>query len=117
MSWILCDGWRCTIPPVQHYRRRYRPVGAAGLGAYAFVPGVYLSGLVGQATWNEVLATGAAAFGVIAISFAVVAIIMKEEKFLAGVAAVLGIAAIIAQVWWALIIVAVAIVILNSLLS
>ena len=41
-------------------------------------------------TWNEVLSTAAAALGVLAIAFAVFAVIFKEEKLLAGIAAVLG---------------------------
>jgi hypothetical protein len=81
------------------------------------VPGVYLSGLVGQATWNEVLSTGAAALGVLAIALAVVAIIMKEEKLLAGIAAVLGFAAIAVQIWWVLLILAIAIIIINAFMS
>ena len=68
-------------------------------------------------TWNEVLATTAAALGVLAIALAVLAVIFREEKLLAGIAAVLGTAAIAVQVWWALIIVAVAIVILNAIVS
>jgi len=78
------------------------------------VPEVYLSGLVGQTTWHGVLATGAAALGVIAISFAVVAIIMKEGKLLAGIAATLGFVAIAVQIWWVLLILAVAIIVINS---
>ena len=79
------------------------------------LPGAYLSGLAGQATWNEVLSMAAASLGVLAITLAVVAIIMKEEKLLAGIAAVLGTAAIAVQIWWVLIILAVAIIIINSL--
>ena len=78
------------------------------------LPATYLSSLVGQATWNEVLSMAAAALGVFAIALAVVAIIMKEEKLLAGIAAVLGTAAIAVQIWWALIILAIAIIIINS---
>ena len=79
------------------------------------LPGAYLSGLAGQATWSEVLSMAAASLGVLAIALAVVAIIMKEEKLLAGIAAVLGTAAIAVQIWWVLIILAVAIIIINSL--
>lgn len=78
------------------------------------VPAAYLSGPVGQATWHEVLSTGAAALGVLAIALAVVAIIMKEEKLLAGIGAVLGVAAIAVQVWWALLILAIAIILINA---
>lgn len=79
------------------------------------LPAAYLSGLVGQVTWNEVLSTTAAALGVLAIALAVIAVIMKEEKLLAGIAAVLGAVAIAVQVWWVLIILAIALIILNSL--
>jgi hypothetical protein len=67
-------------------------------------------------TWNELLATAAAALGVLAIAFAVFAVILREEKLLAGVAAALGVAAIAVQVWWVLVVVAVAIVIVNAAL-
>jgi hypothetical protein len=110
-----------TVMDTAVQSRRFSIIGAVtGLLALLvsaltqLVPPQYLSGLVGQATWNEVLSTGAAALGVIAISFAVVAIIMKEGKLLAGIAAVLGGAAIAVQIWWVLVIVAVAIVILNA---
>ena len=66
-------------------------------------------------TWNEVLSTTAAALGVLAIAFAVFAVIFKEERLLAGIAAVLGAAAIAVQIWWVLILVAIAIVIANFL--
>ena len=66
-------------------------------------------------TWNEVLSTAAAALGVLAIALAVFAVIFKEEKLLAGIAAVLGTAAIAVQIWWVLILVAIAIVIANFL--
>ena len=68
-------------------------------------------------TWNEILATTAAALGVLAIALAVLAVIFREEKLLAGITAVLGTAAIAVQIWWALIFVAVAIVILNAFVS
>jgi hypothetical protein len=68
-------------------------------------------------TWNEVLSTAGAALGVLAIAFAVFAVIFREEKLLAGIAAVLGTAAIAVQIWWVLIIVAVAIFVLNAFLS
>ena len=66
-------------------------------------------------TWNEVLSTTAAALGVLAIAFAVFAVIFKEERLLAGIAAVLGATAIAVQIWWVLILVAIAIVIANFL--
>lgn len=65
-------------------------------------------------TWNVVLATAAAALGVLAIARAVFAVIFREEKLLAGIAAVLGTAAIAVQIWWVLIVVAIAIVIINA---
>jgi hypothetical protein len=68
-------------------------------------------------TWNDVLAMTAASLGVLAIALAVLAVIFREEKLLAGIAAVLGAAAIAVQIWWVLVIVAVAIVILNAFLS
>ena len=67
--------------------------------------------------WNEVLSTAAASLGLLAIALAVFAVIVREEKLLAGIAAVLGIAAIAVQVWWVLIVVAVAIIIINAFLS
>jgi hypothetical protein len=73
-------------------------------------------GTVGT-TWNEVLSTAAASLGLLAIALAVFAVILREEKLLAGVAAVLGVAAIAVQVWWVLVVVAVAIVIINAFLS
>jgi hypothetical protein len=68
-------------------------------------------------SWNQVLSTAAASLGLLAIVFAVFAVILREEKLLASVAAVLGVAAIAVQVWWALVVVAVAIVIINAFLS
>ena len=68
-------------------------------------------------TWNDVLSMTAASLGVLAIALAVFAVIFREEKLLAGIAAVLGGAAIAVQVWWALVIVAVAIVILNGIVG
>ena len=49
----------------------------------------------------------------LSVALAVFAVIFKEEKLLASIAAVLGGAAIAVQIWWTLIIVAVAIGILN----
>jgi hypothetical protein len=68
-------------------------------------------------TWSQGLSTAAVSLGLLAIVFAVLAVILKEEKLLAGIAATLGVAAIAVQVWWALIVIAVAIIIINSLLS
>jgi len=68
-------------------------------------------------TWNDIVSTGAASLGLVAIALAVFAVIFKEEKLLAGIAAVLGIAAMAVLVWWTLIIVVIAIIILNSLVS
>lgn len=73
-----------------------------------------VTGMAGT-TWNEIVSTSAASLGLVAIALAVFAVIFKEEKLLAGVAAVLGIAAMAVLVWWAVIIVVIAIIILNSL--
>ena len=68
-------------------------------------------------TWSEGLSTTAAALGLLAIAFAVFAVIFREEKLLAGIAATLGAAAIAVQVWWVLIVVVLAMIIANVLLS
>jgi hypothetical protein len=68
-------------------------------------------------TWSQGFSTAAASLGLLAIVFAVLAVILREEKLLAGIAATLGVAAIAVQLWWALIVVAIAIVILSSFLS
>ena len=68
-------------------------------------------------SWNDILSTAAVALALLAITLAVFAVILREEKMLAGVAAALGVAAIAVQVWWALVIVAVAVVILNGIVS
>jgi hypothetical protein len=68
-------------------------------------------------TWNQGLSTIAVSLGVLAIAFAVFAVIFREEKLLAGVAAALGVAAIAVQVFWILIAVVVVIIIANTLLS
>ena len=68
-------------------------------------------------TWNDVLAMTAASLGVLAIALAVFAVIFREEKLLAGIAAVLGGAAIAVQIWWVLVLVVVAIIIANALSS
>ena len=120
------SGWRGDFHVMDIVRqpRRFGIIGSVtglfGLLISALtklVPAAYLSGLVGQVSWNDVLSTGAAALGVIAIALAVFAVIFREEKLLAGIAAVLGVAAIAVQVWWALILVAIAIVILDGIVS
>jgi hypothetical protein len=68
-------------------------------------------------TWNQGVSTAVVSLGLLAIVFAVLAVILREEKLLAGIAATLGVAAIAVQVWWILIAVAVAIVIISSFLS
>jgi len=68
-------------------------------------------------TWDQGLSTAAASLGLLAIAFAVFAVIFREEKLLAGVAAVLGAAAIAVQVWWVLIVVVLAMIIANTFLS
>jgi hypothetical protein len=68
-------------------------------------------------TWNQGLSTAAVSLGLLAIAFAVLTVILREEKLLAGIAATLGVAAIAVQVWWILIAVAVAIVIISGFLS
>jgi hypothetical protein len=68
-------------------------------------------------TWHDIVSTSAAALGLVAIALAVFAVIFGEEKLLASVAAGLGIAAMAVLVWWTLIIVVIAIIILNSLVS
>ncbi|MDO8397854.1 MAG: hypothetical protein Q7T45_08535 [Bradyrhizobium sp.] len=68
-------------------------------------------------TWEQALSTTAVALGLLAITFAVFAVIFREEKLLAGIAATLGGAAIAVQVWWVLIIVVFAMVIANAFAS
>lgn len=68
-------------------------------------------------TWEQTLSTAAVALGLLAIVFAVFAVIFREEKLLAGIAATLGAAAIAVQVWWVLVIVVLAMVIANAFLS
>lgn len=68
-------------------------------------------------TWSQGLSTAAVSLGLLAIAFAILAVILREEKLLAGIAATLGVAAIAVQMWWILIAVAIAIVIISSLLS
>ena len=68
-------------------------------------------------TWEQALSTAAAALGLIAVTFAVFGVIFREEKLLAGIAAILGAAAIAVQVWWVLVVVVLAMVIANAFLS
>jgi hypothetical protein len=68
-------------------------------------------------TWEQVLSTAAVSLGLLAIAFAVFAVIFREEKLLAGIAVALGAAAIAVQVWWVLIVVVLAMVIANAFLS
>ena len=68
-------------------------------------------------TWEQGLSTAVVALGLLAITLAVFAVILREEKLLAGVAAALGAAAIAVQVFWVLILVALAIVIVSAILS
>jgi hypothetical protein len=65
--------------------------------------------------WNQTLSTTAVALGLLAIVFAVVSVIMKEERLLAGIAATLGCAAIAVQIYWVVIIIVVAMVIANAI--
>lgn len=65
--------------------------------------------------WNQTLSTSAVALGLLAIVFAVVSVIMKEERILAGIAATLGCAAIAVQIYWVVIIIVVAMVIANAI--
>ena len=65
-------------------------------------------------TWEQALSTAAVSLGLLAIAFAVSAVIFREEKLLAGIAATLGAVAIAVQVWWVLVIVAVAMIIANA---
>ena len=68
-------------------------------------------------TWEQGLSTAAVSLGLLAIVFAVFAVIFREEKLLAGIAATLGAAAIAVQVWWVLIVVVLAMMIANAFLS
>ena len=67
--------------------------------------------------WNQVLSTTAVALGLLAIAFAVFAVIMKEERLLAGIAAALGCTAIAVQIYWVVIIVVVVMAIANAIFS
>ncbi len=68
-------------------------------------------------TWEQALSTAAVSLGLLAIIFAVLAVIFREEKLLAGIAVTLGAAAIAVQIWWVLVIVAFAMIIANAFLS
>lgn len=68
-------------------------------------------------TWEQAISTAAVSLALLAIVFAVFAVIFREEKLLAGIATVLGAAAITVQVWWVLIIVVIAMIIANALSS
>ncbi|MDB5581392.1 MAG: hypothetical protein JWR80_6568 [Bradyrhizobium sp.] len=68
-------------------------------------------------TWEQALSTTAAALGLLAITFAVFAVIFREEKLLAGIATTLGATAIAVQVWWVVIIVVLAMIIANAFAS
>jgi hypothetical protein len=68
-------------------------------------------------TWEQAISTSAASLGLLAIAFAVFAVIFREEKLLAGIATLLGAAAITVQVWWVLVIVVLAMVIANAFMS
>ena len=71
----------------------------------------------GGTTWEQGLSTTAVSLGLLAIVFAVLAVIFREEKLLAGIAATLGAAAIAVQMWWVLIVVVLAMMIANAFLS
>jgi hypothetical protein len=68
-------------------------------------------------TWEQAISTVAVSLALLAIAFAVFAVIFREEKLLAGVAVVLGGAAIAVQVWWVVIIIVFAMIIANALSS
>jgi uncharacterized membrane protein (UPF0182 family) len=68
-------------------------------------------------TWSDIDSTSAASLGLVAIALAVFAVIFREEKLLAGVAAVLGVAAMAVLLWWVLIVGVIAIIIVNALVS
>jgi hypothetical protein len=63
--------------------------------------------------WNDALAVGAVSLGLLAIVFAVCALVFREERLLAGVAAVLGAGAIAFE----LVVVAIGILILIAIIS
>jgi hypothetical protein len=67
--------------------------------------------------WNQGLPTAAVALGLLAIVFAVFSVITREEKLLAGIAAVLGCTAIAVQIYWIVIVIVVLMVIANAIVS
>ena len=77
---------------------------------------INVTGTAGS-TWSDIVSTSAASLGLIAIALAVFAVIFREEKLLAGVAAVLGVAAMAVLLWWVLIVGVIAIIIVNALVS
>ncbi len=72
--------------------------------------------LLHSPTWEQGLLTATVSLGLFAIVFAVLAVIFREERRLAGIAAILGAAAIAVQVWWVLILVVLAMMIANTFL-
>jgi hypothetical protein len=68
-------------------------------------------------SWSQGLSTTAVALGLLAIVFAVFAVILKEEKLLAGIAAVLGCTAIAVQIYWIVIVIVVLMELANAILS
>ena len=72
--------------------------------------------LLHSPTWEQGLLTATVSLGLFAIVFAVLAVIFREERLLAGIAAILGATAIAVQVWWVLIVVVLAMMIANTFL-
>ena len=68
-------------------------------------------------SWSQGLSTTAVALGLLAVVFTVFAVILKEEKLLAGIAAVLGCTAIAVQIYWIVIVIVVLMVLANAILS
>ncbi len=68
-------------------------------------------------TWEQALSTAAVVLGLLGITFSVFAVMFREEKLPAGIAATLGAAAIAVQVWWVVVVVVLAMVIANAFLS
>ena len=67
--------------------------------------------------WNERITTTAVALGLLAIVCAVVSVILREEKLLAGIAAVLGISAIGIQLFWVMVALFLVMAVAGALLS
>jgi hypothetical protein len=86
---------------------------------YLMPEGMLYNRVTGTAgtTWQDLVSTCSAALALVAIALAVFAVIFREDKLLAGIAAVLGIAAMAVLMWWAVIIIVIAIIILNALVS